>query len=873
VSQLVSKAVGIDLGTTNSAVAVLDPVDGDIVIHRDPVTRSMTTPSCVWRAPNSGEIVVGRKAFERKGGIPEPASSVKRLMGTRQTVDLSGQTHSPQQVSAFILAEMKRQIEADVSGFDGPWGRWNVDRAVITVPAYFDQPQIDATREAAELAGLEVHSLMHEPTAAATYHCWRTGIEQGTFLVYDLGGGTFDVSILRCVAGDFEVLGIGGNNRLGGDDIDTAFARWLQSMLQEDGRRLDLDVEHDQADRSRFARLKILAERAKKALSQSHEYMLRDDGTITDQDGAPVIVESMLERSDLEEIARPFIERTFGYCDDAVKQAGERAGIGLGDVDAVILAGGSTHMPLVRELVARELCGTAAPGSHRRERAKCAQPVYEEVDTVVALGAAVHAAATGGLRISEEPARPVRILLRGTGASSGTRLSTTGQVESLSSGLDLAGCRVELTTDEYQDSTGLTPDGSFGFQRIPLQRDGRTDLVFEVYDAAGAPLATATRPVRHGSRVIVEAERSTVNSKAIKLEVRRAGHAERRTLVPALEPLPYTRDFEFRHPGSVDAVELRLFQESRPIQVVRVHVDSDVPAGTPVLLRIVMHEDFAITVSGSIGEMDYAADVVLPEERGMPTEDEIEILRQRAEERIALLSQGRQLVQNVRVQQALQALREARGHGDAAAAMHERDQLESLVESFPVEKQLEPGKAVFDELVEDCGYQLARLQRHGVPSGRPFDARETAASIEQWRDLGERAFANRDQRRYTEAVTGLRNLHRHMKDIAMPSGPAPTPPTTAELAQSQIKANTNTIDQLRTQVRSLSDPDARRAAEEELADISAKNDSLAQRVSNNPGTAREEAGKLGARLTGLRNRLTQPARRGPRTDIPLDEGE
>ena len=147
-TQLVSKAVGIDFGTTNSAVAVMNPTDRDTVIHQDPTTKSVTTPSCVWRSPDAPELIVGRHAFIHKGDRPEPISSIKRLMGTTATVDLGGEQLSPQQVSALILAEMKRQIETDVAAFDGPSRRWIVDRAVVTVPAYFDQPQIDATREA-----------------------------------------------------------------------------------------------------------------------------------------------------------------------------------------------------------------------------------------------------------------------------------------------------------------------------------------------------------------------------------------------------------------------------------------------------------------------------------------------------------------------------------------------------------------------------------------------------------------------------------------------------------------------------------------------------------------------------------------------------
>jgi molecular chaperone DnaK len=173
--QILSKPVGIDLGTTNSAVAVMDPTDTELIIHRDPNLKSETTPSCVWRNTKSGEIIVGRQAFRRIGTEPSPIRSIKRLMGRQTKVRLSNEDASPDQISAYILGEMRRQIETDVARFSGDSAQWIVDRAVITVPAYFDQPQVEATRRAGELANLEVLDLLHEPTAAACYHCWRSG--------------------------------------------------------------------------------------------------------------------------------------------------------------------------------------------------------------------------------------------------------------------------------------------------------------------------------------------------------------------------------------------------------------------------------------------------------------------------------------------------------------------------------------------------------------------------------------------------------------------------------------------------------------------------------------------------------------------------
>ncbi|HTJ71466.1 MAG TPA: Hsp70 family protein [Actinospica sp.] len=870
-NQVVSKAVGIDLGTTNSAVAVMNPTDGDIVIHQDANTKSNTTPSCVWRGAGSQETVVGRRAFSRKGSRPEPVSSVKRLMGTRATVGLGGEQLTPQQVSALILAEMKRQIEADVAAFDRDGSRWIVDRAVVTVPAYFDQPQIDATREAAELAGLEVLGLLHEPTAAASYHCWRTATRDGTFLVYDLGGGTFDVSILRCTAGTFEVLGISGNNRLGGDDIDAALARRLQSMLQADGWALDLDPENDEEDRARFTRLKALAEGAKKALSQSYEYVLRDSGLLIDKDGEAVVVETMLERPELEEIARPFIERTFLYCDEAVARAQERAGISLADVDEVILAGGSTHMPLVRELVQRELCGEAAPDSERRERAKCAEPVYEKVDTVVALGAAVRAAAVGGMVVYDED-RTVKISLRGAGSTGSSRLSVGGTVEALTPEVDLTGGRVVLNAGDYEDETDLTAEGSFSFTRIPLQADAETEFAFEVYDGAGVLRGAAGRSLAHSTEDVKPlggAATGAQNTKQITLEVGGAnGAVDQFPIVKVLQTLPFAKDYDFRHPGGVETVELRLFQEGRPIQVVGVQVPRSTPKDTPIRMHVVMHENYAITVEGTIGETPYQATVRLPTERGMPSAEQAEDLTRRFQENLPGLPAGRRATIEARLKMARQAFEEARQRGDVGQATHEYDEMQSIIDQLPrMQDELRPPKADFDKLVEDCRELHTYYLRDGVPDGRPFDAEEIGRTIEEYRRGGERAYTNRDQRSYTEAVEKFRELLEYLRGLrrgAPSNQPVMSQTDRAEAVLGNVIAAAR---QLKYMAQNLHNAEAER----EIGKIQELADGLERQLSVNPYHVLEEATKLRVRLRQIQAGLVRTSDTGDesRTGIPL----
>ena len=862
--QLVSKAVGIDLGTTNSAVAVMDLADRDIVIHRDPTTRAVTTPSCVWRRPGETEPVVGRRAFTRKGSRPEPISSIKRLMGTRATVDLGGEQLSPQQVSALILAEMKRQIETDVVAFDGPSSRWIVDRAVVTVPAYFDQPQMDATREAAELAGLEVLSLLHEPTAAASYHCWRTSTRDGTFLVYDLGGGTFDVSILRCIGGTFDVLGISGNTRLGGDDIDAALARRLQSVLQADGWALDLDPERDEEDRARFTRLKTMAENAKKALTDNHEYIVRDSGLLIDKTGEPVVFETMLERPELEEIARPIIERTFLHCDEAIARAKERAGISLADVDAVILAGGSTHMPLVRELVARELCGRPAPDAERRERVKCAEPVYEEVDTVVALGAAVRAAAVGGMVVHDE-ARTVKISLRGTGSTSASRLSVGGSVESLVPEVDLRGARVVLTAGDYEDATDLSAEGAFAFTRIPLQADAETDFSFEVYDAAGVLRGAAGRSLAHHNEQAKPtggAATKVQNNKLITMEVRKDEETTQFHLVEVLEDLPCEKSYDFRHPGGVGTVELRLFQEGRPIQVVEVPVPPSTPRDTPIRMRVVMTENYAIAVEGTIGDTRYQATVELPAEREMPTSEDAADLTQRYQENLTVLPAGPRATATAQLKAARQAFDEARERGDVGQATHEFDQMRRLVDGLGKgQGALRPPKVEFDKQIQDCRDLHARFLRDGVPDGRPFDPNDISRTIEEYRRSGERAYTARDQRSYSEVVQRLTDLLEYLKGLDRVQS-SPRVASTTERAESTVTRLRETTEQLRYMAQGRGDEEAER----EIAKIEQQIALLEPQIAENPYEVIDKGTALRVRLRQIQAGFVNDA--GGATGVP-----
>ena len=350
-----SKAVGIDLGTTNSVVSVLEGGDPVVIANAE---GSRTTPSVVAFAKD-GEVLVGEVA--KRQAITNPGRtirSVKRQMGTGWKQGVDGKDYTAQEISARTLQKLKRDAEAYLGT--------TVDQAVITVPAYFDDAQRTATKEAGQIAGLEVLRIINEPTAAAlAYGLDKDGTEQ-TILVFDLGGGTFDVSVLEIGDGVFEVKATHGDTHLGGDDWDQAVIDWLVTSFKND-HGVDLG-----SDAMAAQRLKEAAEKAKIELSQVQQTQINLP-FVTATDSGPLHLDYTLSRAKFQELTTDLLDR----CRKPFEMAVKDAGLTRGEVDHVILVGGSTRMPAVVDL-AKEIAG--------RDPSKNVNP-----DEVVAIGAAVQA--------------------------------------------------------------------------------------------------------------------------------------------------------------------------------------------------------------------------------------------------------------------------------------------------------------------------------------------------------------------------------------------------------------------------------------------------------------------------------------------------
>ena len=354
------KAVGIDLGTTNSVVAVLEGGDPVVIANAE---GGRTTPSVVAFA-KSGEVLVGEVAKRQAITNPDRTiRSVKRHMGTRWTIDIDGKAYTSQEISARTLMKLKRDAEAYLGD--------TVTQAVITVPAYFDDAQRTATKEAGEIAGLEVLRIINEPTAAALAYGLDKEATDQTILVFDLGGGTFDVSVLEIGDGVFEVKSTAGDTRLGGDDWDDKVMHWLVTSFKGD-HGVDLG-----ADKMAMQRLKEAAEKAKIELSSLQSTQINLPFITATADG-PLHLDYTLTRAKFQELTADLLER----CRIPFEQALKDAGLAKGDLSHVILVGGSTRMPAVTDLV------VSLTGS---EPHKGVNP-----DEVVAVGAAVQAGVLKG---------------------------------------------------------------------------------------------------------------------------------------------------------------------------------------------------------------------------------------------------------------------------------------------------------------------------------------------------------------------------------------------------------------------------------------------------------------------------------------------
>jgi molecular chaperone DnaK len=683
----IDRAVGIDLGTTHSEIALLTPSEKDVLIYQDRFGRS-TIPSAVAWDREKQVFVVGRAAKAQRGTAPEsggPVLSIKRSMGRAEKTQVGPHALTPEEISSKVLAELARLMETTLAEKAAPGVSFVVRRAVITVPAYFDALQVEATRRAGELAGLTVLGILQEPTAASIHHTFRSKLSGANFLVYDLGGGTFDVSVLKCVAGEYQVLAIDGDNFLGGDDFDRRFAEHLRKRLVDQGYTLDLDLRGSAADRARFEALLGLAEETKHSLSTAEVVSLSRQNVFVDQAGEPVSIELEIGRAEYAQLIADLCERTIECCERALAESHAKAGVGLADIDQIILVGGSTRVPAVYELVTERLAKRIGDGTKAAETI-----VRESVDTIVALGAAVHAAELGGMIVENDGVR-VRFT---------NRLVAEG-----------ARHKVALTVlaPENARAVALRPANQPSASSITAQLDDKRSARVEVDVGGGeenafvvcvedAALVEVPFAIYRGATGLRPSalSRPSVTSKDLSVEVVRSGRRERKVLVPRGTGLPTETVAELATADQSGAVVLRLLEGRVPIKTLALPVARDVPVGSRVELAVKVDESMRVEATASVlgQKMWVAVDPIAPESL---SDDDLEQLLSDAET-VARSFWGN-TGDSVRreVEHLTTSVRETIGTDPAKLAAH-AERLRRLLQDLaePGSEGLNPSVAVFE---------------------------------------------------------------------------------------------------------------------------------------------------------------------------------
>ena len=380
-----SISIGIDLGTINSVAAMMDN-DNQTLLCPAGKTGNKLFPSVIAYDPGKKAIIAGRLAFNRRGTSPEPVMSIKHHMADAAFKATCGPySLSPAEVSAEILRAIKERMQAYLNHFP-EYSGCVVDRAVITVPAYFTPVAREATVQAAEMAGLEVESLLAEPVAAMLYHCFQNKIDDGIFMVYDLGLSSFDFSIVSLREGAPRVLGIARQSCLGSDSFDDVLAHHLLKLLRDpcEGYDLEPSVSHTKEDRLRFERLKLEAESIRKELANKDEFYINLEGIFKDNSGAWVNLSASITRAEFEEMIQPLLMITIEECYLALDEVEENHGVTLDMIDGVLLVGAGVGTPAVSKFIEETFTNPGIP-----VHTKMPKPVNDEPELSVAYGAAI----------------------------------------------------------------------------------------------------------------------------------------------------------------------------------------------------------------------------------------------------------------------------------------------------------------------------------------------------------------------------------------------------------------------------------------------------------------------------------------------------
>jgi molecular chaperone DnaK len=894
----IRKTVGIDLGTTNSVIALVDPTDSAIITGQDEQGRK-TFPSVVGYQSREQRPVVGVPAARLKGQATGPVSSVKRFMGLDREFAIGPDRLTPPHVSARILRWLREVLAGTLAD-----PRYLLDSAIITMPAYFNHNQIEATRQAGELAGYEVVELLHEPTAAAIYYSWLLGHGDAHYLVYDLGGGTFDVSIIRKRFGDYEVLSVSGDPFLGGDDFDRLLASHLVQNSKLEGRSSKYAVEPGTLN---FTRLVHVAEGIKIELSERERVARYIPGLFQDGQGATTDLEAEVDRAAFQRLIKAQVDRTIECCHEALKRARDKAGLRLSDVDYVVLVGGSSKIPLVRDTVLTAFCNPALA-----EHARCTEPLLHEPDLCVAYGAALRAATYGvryqvpiadceiELHLTSSPnvqeiAHQIIGCVRPVGVPSGTGANLQSAICNLQSViLDGGSVRIQSLATGLVEEAFLEPQAAHQPEALARETgslanaSGWCVAVFEqkvellanqdnafhltLCDPSGRELCRAAHTVRHQSqgRPLGQGVLPTqLITKPLQIQLlNRARQRIKQVLAPVGAGLPGTFACTCRTVDQSGQIVVPIFEENRLIkQLVIDHVDPGLPLGSPVEVefRIDVKHNIQVRVvirgsnregQGTREESVTTAYIEAPPPPTRPTREEIQQVGKEIEELLREFSGSFRTRMAAQSRRLLQDLNEALAYDDEPKAIQRMAELGDLLGQLQVQRTqiLDPPWPRFAQLVKQC------LRQAGAVADRTGRVREELfEQVYAQERYAERAYEDKNQTLYRECFENLGQfagyLDRLLND-ALPRHHCPAPQKPEDEARDEVERCQAYLAAVTEKARAR----ARTDLQERLAVLAKQGHTLPDRLGADPVGVIREARRLITEIAKVEDEITGPRR-------------
>jgi molecular chaperone DnaK len=918
------KTVGIDLGTTNSVIALLSPTDSDLIPGRDDQGH-MTFPSLVGYHPEQRRLVAGRAAQALQGPEPRltlPLSSVKRFMGLDKAFPVGPEALTPPQASACILRLLRDMLARTLAD-----PRQLLDSAVLTMPAYFNHNQIEATRQAGELAGFEVVELLHEPTAAAIYYSWLHDHGDASYLVYDLGGGTFDVSLIRRRLGDYEVLSVSGDPFLGGDDFDRLLASHLLeagtwTWQPEGDARPQLAALFDlatPAGAGHFARLVQLAEGIKCELTGAAHAERYVPQVLRGEDGRALALEARVERATFDRLIKDKVDRTIDCCHEALARARERAGLRLTDVDHVVLVGGSSRVPLVRDTV-RAAFGNPDLAEHVRNL----EPLLHEPDLCVAFGAALRAGTHGTRYLfrmtndqfpmtnsqcpmtndqAEARGGELELHLTSPASARDTRYQATGVVRyrrrtlpeserhaarpgeldighwSLDIGHSLEGgsVRVRSLATGLAEEAFLDERGTFA-QELELQPETDNALEWAVCDGVGAELARVVTAVRHqgAGRPLGQAVLPTqLITKPLQIEVLTPGRQRvKQAVAPVGATLPGVFRCTCRTQDQAGRVVVPIYEENRVVkQMVLDGLRPDLPLGSPVEIEFHIDVKHNIEVRLRLRQADGSersetATLEAPPPPKRPTRAEIDEAHNQIEALLPHFAGAFRARAKARAAQLRQDLLEALSYEDEPKAIQRMAELRELLEHLQTSRGLvlDPPWPRFAQLVRHC-LDLAA----GVADGTGRDRAELFEHVHAQERYAEQAYEEHNQALYRECRENLEKYAGYLNQLLRDALPRP-PARPARVPEEEARAEVEQFRSFLSSVWKKAKAAGRADLDARLTEIAGQARGLTQRVKAEPHAAFRDAHRLGTEVEKIANQLDEGRRQIFGDDAGLLEG-